>query len=1067
MDKERLINDLKSLHKKVVTVYKDIFDYKVKNNSEFKDLISDEYKKVRVFDDEEKKVWNNQFFHRSAYTLLNKILFIRICEDKGFMLNDEDRVFGENVNQTAGQKLTMIGLQKWSNLITNYSLSELVRFAFKDMNRSYSNISLYKEDKYDWLIPNQSEIEEKFINEDFFKSSPFRSFEVLLKSIIETLDTSRYNFNESSDNVLGDVYEKFLDRETRKSLGQFYTPDFVIKYILENTIEKVDVLEEPFIKILDPACGSGHFLIMAYDILRKKFKEKLPLLKEKYKNEKYVVTINDKEQVIYGDEYWSDKYLHFHLLRNCIYGSDVDGFAIQLTTINLLLRDLENVVTDELNIIESDSLVKWEKDYNWESLLSQGDSLLYNLEFLDYKNGKQERLISATEAEEIIKKGQFWSQSFDFIVGNPPYGVTISGEEKERLKKPYPIIEGKNDIYALFIYRSMELAKRGGIIGLITPNTFLGLFYYEKLRKMIKTDTRLLRIIDLPNTLKVFEDANIDTVIALLQNESPVALDYEYEVLTNLKTLNDFIEGNYNYEKVKVGSDNRILISNFVEPNSITIDLGKVCTIHQGGAFVGKGNNLTNNSENAAPYISGTDIDRYFLKWKGEYIPLDKDKVYSLGNEEHYKQTKIVMQRSRGRHLLRRIVACIDTEGFYCALGRTNYLLPISKNPFEVIGVLNSKYINYYYTEKYGFSSTDIIADSLRQLPYPANVDNNIQELVKRISKLYQNIHDDEFEIPTRSVIEDYIAYLSEITTKSNEILLLENLINILVYRSYGLDISEIKEIEEHQSGKRGLTYEQKMFLNMYNEELGIKELKNLWYEVSNTAVGKLEEIFPFETFTVEHINKNKSVEEIAVELGFETCTVMSLRERYWLNSNQQDVWKHFNLEDLENKIKSYLNSKAIELMDDNNYYSHILIRDLIKKQLQNFDKLVEVFQIGNINKGSDIIVKEALNLNADTFNSYIKKQKKGNKVGPLLKYDALMYGKSNSSDEVHKKFYIDTINYHTSTNNEEFIGTVFEGVNKTKKKAETALKALQELDFVDKQDYLEILTDKIKKAFD
>src|SRR5699024_3949501 len=124
--------------------------------------------------------------------------------------------------------------------------TELIKFAFRDMNSSYRNIKLYKEDIYDWLIPNNFEIESSFSDQDSFEH--YTIFEVLLKKVIETLDTSHYNFGTSSDNVLGDVYEKFMDRETRKELGQFYTPDYVIEYILTNTLEKTNVIENPFVK---------------------------------------------------------------------------------------------------------------------------------------------------------------------------------------------------------------------------------------------------------------------------------------------------------------------------------------------------------------------------------------------------------------------------------------------------------------------------------------------------------------------------------------------------------------------------------------------------------------------------------------------------------------------------------------------------------------------------------------------------------------------------------------------------------------------------------------------------
>ena len=116
LNKENLINDLKELHIEIVKVYKSIFEYKFENDTIFHRFVEEEYERDNIVKDDEKRSWNVQYFHRSAYTLLNKILFIRICEDKGFMLNDNDKIMGQELNSKVGQKLSMIGLQKWSNL---------------------------------------------------------------------------------------------------------------------------------------------------------------------------------------------------------------------------------------------------------------------------------------------------------------------------------------------------------------------------------------------------------------------------------------------------------------------------------------------------------------------------------------------------------------------------------------------------------------------------------------------------------------------------------------------------------------------------------------------------------------------------------------------------------------------------------------------------------------------------------------------------------------------------------------------------------------------------------------
>ena len=156
-DKLKLISELKEIHIELVKVYKNIFDYKYHISESFKDFIDKEYKENGI-SSKERQAWNDNFCHRASYTLLNKILFIRICEDKGFMLNPEDYVAGEPKDPHIGKKLSRMGLQKWANLVTNYTLGELVKLAFLDMKKSYGNIALYKDDKYEMLTPTTEEL---------------------------------------------------------------------------------------------------------------------------------------------------------------------------------------------------------------------------------------------------------------------------------------------------------------------------------------------------------------------------------------------------------------------------------------------------------------------------------------------------------------------------------------------------------------------------------------------------------------------------------------------------------------------------------------------------------------------------------------------------------------------------------------------------------------------------------------------------------------------------------------------------------------------------------------------
>lgn len=442
LDEQKLTSELRDIHDRLVNLYKDIFNYKFDNNSEFSNYIKEQYKQNNISGNEQ-KAWNENFCHKASYTLLNKILFVRICEDKGFMRNPEDYIAEEIANPHIGEKLSKRGLQKWASVISNYTFGELIEFAFLDMKKSYNNIVLYKENKYEILNPTDEELNLKYIEGDQDTKKIVLEFENILSDVIEKLDTEKFDFAKTDSNILGNVYEQFMNRETRKAIGQFYTPEFVIEYILKNTVEEANVVENPFITVADISCGSGHFLIMAYDILREKFVNNLEELRDRYSGETYKIIKGGKEEYIFGREYWVKENIHYHLLKHCIYGSDIDSFAVQLTTINLLLKDLDNF-TDELNIIECDSLIKWEEDYDWIDLKEQLNeefkvitSIHSNLfgeeQILETKQIKDQfelksnmasndnEILNKEEAEEKIKIYEFWNNKFDYVIGNPPY----------------------------------------------------------------------------------------------------------------------------------------------------------------------------------------------------------------------------------------------------------------------------------------------------------------------------------------------------------------------------------------------------------------------------------------------------------------------------------------------------------------------------------------------------------------------------------------------------------------------------------------------------------------------
>ncbi|GAQ17849.1 restriction endonuclease [Oceanobacillus picturae] len=1032
LNKELLINDLKKLHKRIVNVYKDIFDYKFNNDSYFEKLILDEYKRDLKVTDEEKLEWNEQYFHRSAYTLLNKILFIRICEDKGFMLNDEDKVMGVEVNPSAGQKLSLIGLQKWTNLISNYSLSELVKFAFKDMNKSYNNISLYKEDKYDWLIPNEQEIDLRFHNEELYEKTHYSEFESTLESIIITLDTSKYDFGDTSDNVLGDVYEKFMNRETRKALGQFYTPDFVIEYILNSTVKNVDVVENPFVSILDPSCGSGHFLIMAYDILREKFEENLVILQEKYKDNSYEIRYGDFKKVVTGEHYWTKEYLHYHILKNCIYGADIDPFALQITTINLLLKDLDNFITDEINIIESDSLIRWENDYKWEKLRDdlKTSGLFLELEFIDLYGNKKIINPSFNDAFELVKICEFWNKKYDYVIGNPPYLLCQEGnvpnDKVFYYRNRYESAQYKTDLYHLFLERGLISTNENGYMSFITPNTYLTNVFNDKLRGfLLQFDIKEIRIIP----KEVFKDAYVDVAIIKVQkknlNENNILIktDSENEVIEHYASQKDFLKNHKYIFNLSANSTHEL--GEYKE-------LGSLLRVYFGAQTFDKNTFISNIKYNDEwiPCINGKDIQKYYIDQQEEtFLHHKPENIKSGGNDSLQLTEKIVVRQIGGPEPI-----CAYDSGEYYSINTLYNLVPKIPNIDlkYILAILNSNYMKDYWLENYSDNKKlfpKIKKHQLEGLPIKfcdsesmeriSNLVNEIMINYKTIRRLYNEMQFTSNDV--NGIKEEYAKVKLKIellNAKSEDNI---HALNMFVDHLYGV--------------------------NPNNEKL-------------NNSNDQYKDLFNGDAF----IKSYRDIKDYCFDRKLSLVGALTYRNQRVENENLFKIQGF--AEDLLNYAKLYILNKSIDILEVNSYCSIKLIGNKLANDNQ-FSSFITILKEEDITKKSVEVIRKVLNEYSDTFKTYLKNKKQGKTVKRLVKFDTDIYGISNNSDEIHKKFFIDSLEYFTSSSNEKYNGTVFEGIKRTSKKAEESLEILNVLDFNDKEDYIEVLSEKIRKAFD
>lgn len=295
------------------------------------------------------------------------------------------------------------------------------------------------------------------------------------------------------EDTIDNMYEKNQEKYIKKTMGKYYTPKFIIEYIIKNTISNIDIVKNPFVKIIDPSCGAGYFLLALYDLLESLFKDNIINLKEKYKSQVYKIIISGSTYEISGYDYWKIENIHYHILTHCIYGADIDASAVELT-IEELRKKRPDFPIGKLNIIECDSLVYWEK--------LDEDLKIQSIKKIDLK--------------VLI---HFWSQKYDFVIGNPPYigHKKLSSDYKAWLLEEYEdVFKDKSDISFCFFKRIKDILATDGIAGIISSRYFMESPTGISLRKYLMENIRINQIVDFYGK-NIFKDVGVATAIYFFQ----------------------------------------------------------------------------------------------------------------------------------------------------------------------------------------------------------------------------------------------------------------------------------------------------------------------------------------------------------------------------------------------------------------------------------------------------------------------------------------------------------------------------------------------------------------------
>ena len=522
---------------------------------------------------------------------------------------------------------------------------------------------------------------------------------------------------------LGEIYQQSIPSDIKKSLGKYYTPSYIVDFILENTLRKANVLEKPFLKILDPACGSGYFLVKAYDILKEKFLLVLPELKERYSDEVYKVYDDGKYREIKGSEYWEESNLHCHILRHCIFGADVDKNALWFCSAALLAKS-EVKYKENLNIIYCDSLVRWEKKYDVKEIEEELAEyrLIYGIN--DYEEDRIHYYDRKT-AEKVLKKSRFWSNKFDYIVGNPPYigHKSLSLDYKAWLLKEYKeVFRDKSDLSYCFYLRALEVAQNDGIIAFISSRYFMESPTGESLRKYLKENSKIIKIIDFCDG-KVFKNLGIATMIIIisssLEENTLEVWKYEGEDIDRIDPEEFKI---FEIEQKSLYSDRWILIPNEKRrilnniEDSCANRLGDIVKSFQGiitgcdKAFVmnrSLAEELSIEKELLKPWIKNSHIERY--KVKSSNLRL----IYSnwIDNKDNYPRSISHIEKYKRRLENRRETRKGIRPWYHLQWGRNPELFMQDKIVYPFKGKNNRFAIDNFHN----FCSADVYSFIIKE----------------------------------------------------------------------------------------------------------------------------------------------------------------------------------------------------------------------------------------------------------------------------------------------------------------------------------------------------------------
>ncbi len=677
---------------------------------------------------------------------------------------------------------------------------------------------------------------------------------------------SDYDFESEVDvNILGHIFEnslneldeitaqlegKTIDRADtkRKKDGVFYTPKYITKYIVENTIGKLceekkaelDITDEAYqpakqrsrkrldnlslyrdwllqLTICDPACGSGAFLNQALDFLINEHKY-IDELSAKYNKDAFVLSDVEKS-----------------ILENNLFGVDLNEESVQIARLSLWLRTAQpnrklNDLSDNIkcgNSLIDDVSVAGDSAFNWQE-----------------------------EFPQIFDK-----DGFDVIIGNPPYGIFIDKASQDYFEEHFPLTNYKINLYILFIERMLQVFNRG-VVQFIIPKSLLFNSYYKLIREELLLKTQINEIFTI--TEKVFDDAEVGgSLIINFTITNEVKLNKEIR-LAEANKINDFIS-TIGLIESNQRQDFFLSIPNFEisiidqKAGSILDKLLKLKPLRsyynlKNGLNPGNIKHILISNEkgtpNHKPIIWGKDISKYLIKWSNDYINYDEnigdtislDDVkskqgmkkqnridFALRNPELFENKKILIRKTGDK-----LIASLDSKNFYFdTLVHGIYKKENGLNLECLLPIINSKPATIFYRilhDIQGKVFAKISLDNLGSFPIPEMSKVDVERLTILANSQTENITLlDEMSTKVHRTLQREFEQLAKLSKK------LENWFE-LTYADFLKELKK-KKIELSLSQKAEwedyFLAEQKLALEIQNKIMATdKEIDAMVYEL-------------------------------------------------------------------------------------------------------------------------------------------------------------------------------------------------------------------------------------------